>query len=234
MRSVDHFLPCALSRAEHLVHLLHPLEAGFAGGNRKNVVAFAGFEVHWPRRDQPGHVVHLGPIQDARDVVVDAVADAHHAIAEGIQVAGHQPRLDSRLDGLGEQRRHAAAESIPTRSSTPGPCPGMAITGACGALRAVGVSKSPSAPTPGRLWNTNFSRRYPGYSLTSIVCGWSGVRFSGKPPISSTILGRSCFCHASACLRVVARKASRIGAASCSLRVYAMGSKLATSTLFSR
>ena len=42
-----------------------------------------------------------------------------------------------------------------------------------------------------------------------------------------------CFCHASASLREVARKVIFMGAASCSRRVNAIGSKLAASTLVS-
>ena len=98
VRTVEGFLLRERGGVEDFVDLLHALEALAAGGDRKDVVLLARFHEQRPRRDQARDVVHLGPVQNPRHVVVDAVREAHDAVAERVQVAADHRGLDARLE----------------------------------------------------------------------------------------------------------------------------------------
>ena len=68
----------------------HFLEALDARADRKDVVLFPRLDEQWPRRYETREVVHLGPVEDSRHVVVAAVCKTPNAVAECVQVAAHE------------------------------------------------------------------------------------------------------------------------------------------------
>src|SRR5204862_1271077 len=53
---------------------------------------------------QAGDVVHLGPVQDARDVIVDAMGEAADAVAKGVEIAADHGHADAAFQRRGEHR----------------------------------------------------------------------------------------------------------------------------------
>src|SRR5262249_31632899 len=72
-----------------------------------------------PGRDQTGDIVHFGPFQDVRYVVVDAVRQAEDRVAKGVERPADHSHLDARLesareDGAGAATRNThAADALP-------------------------------------------------------------------------------------------------------------------------
>ncbi len=108
MARLEDLVPDAVVRPEDAVHLLHLAEGMAERIDRKDVVLRPGLAEQRARGDEPGHVVHLAPLEDAGHVVVDAVRDAEDRVAEGVEVAADQRRRDARLQ-RGAERRHRAA-----------------------------------------------------------------------------------------------------------------------------
>src|SRR5262245_4319914 len=71
----EHLLLGEPGGAEDCVDLPDALEAREARLYRKDVVLLPRLHEQRPRRDQPGDVVHLRPVQDPGHVVVDAVRE---------------------------------------------------------------------------------------------------------------------------------------------------------------
>src|ERR1051326_7779104 len=94
---------------ENFIDLAYPLETRAAGGNGEDVVALARFRDQRPRRDQPGDIVHLAPIQNPGHVVVDAVRHAHDAVAERVQVPADHRGPNARFERRYKSRARAAA-----------------------------------------------------------------------------------------------------------------------------
>src|SRR5215469_816156 len=95
-------------RSQDLISLLYAAETRTAGFDGEDVVLGAGFGEQRPRRDETGDVVHLGPIEDAGDMVIDAVRQAENVIAERVQVSADHGGLDARLECRRERGRGAA------------------------------------------------------------------------------------------------------------------------------
>src|SRR2546422_387350 len=68
VRAVEGFLLCFRTSAEHVVNLFDLIKALNAGGDGEDRIFLAGFGKEGAGRDEPGHVVHFGPVQDARNV----------------------------------------------------------------------------------------------------------------------------------------------------------------------
>src|SRR4249920_2340576 len=77
VRTVEGLLLRERCGVEGRIDLLHPLETRFARGDREDVVLLSRLNEEGTRRDQAGNVVHFGIVENARDVVVDAVRDGH-------------------------------------------------------------------------------------------------------------------------------------------------------------
>src|SRR5687767_15252278 len=80
----------AIRSVEDAIDLPHFIEALDARSNRKDVVLFSRFDEQRSWRYQAGDVVHFRPVQNSRNVVVDAVGEAPDAVAERVQVAAHK------------------------------------------------------------------------------------------------------------------------------------------------
>src|SRR5262249_30002529 len=107
VRIIERLLLRAVSYPKYFVDFLHAREAGAAGLDREDVVALARFGEQRTRRDQAGDVVHLGPVENPGNVVVDAVRQAEHTIPECIQIAADHPNANTRLERRREQRAGA-------------------------------------------------------------------------------------------------------------------------------
>src|SRR2546428_10521545 len=118
MLARKHLLLDAIGRAEDAVDLTHAVETLDARGDRKNVVLLPRFHEERPWRDQPGDVVHLGPVQNPRHVVVDAVRQASDAVPERVQVAAYHRDANARLERRREGRDGAAARDAHAADAT--------------------------------------------------------------------------------------------------------------------
>src|ERR1700686_3149987 len=87
-----------VGRAENIVDLVDPCETRAAGFNGEDIVLRAGLGEQRPGRDQARDIVHLGPVQDARNVVVYAVLEAEYAIAKSVQVARDHSCSNARIE----------------------------------------------------------------------------------------------------------------------------------------
>src|SRR5262249_10819444 len=109
MGAIEDLMAGEIARAENFVDFPDAAEAFAAGGDGEDIVALAGFEEDGAGRDQSGDIVHLCPVEQARDVVVDAMADAHDALSENVEVTRNERGFDARIERGGEERRHTAA-----------------------------------------------------------------------------------------------------------------------------
>src|SRR6185295_2654635 len=85
----------AVGRAKDLVNFLDAFETRTAGFDGKDVFLRACFGKKWPRRDEAGDVVHLGPVEDSGNVVIDAVLQAEDTITERVQISADQGGANS-------------------------------------------------------------------------------------------------------------------------------------------
>src|SRR5262249_52417144 len=104
----EDFLFEAVGGSEYRIDLTHLSEAFKTRLNGEDVVALARFDKQRPGRDQPRDVVHLGPIEDAGNVIVDAMRETADAVAEGVQIAAHISHFQAGLDGGRKQTRGAS------------------------------------------------------------------------------------------------------------------------------
>src|SRR5579859_8130894 len=109
MRAFEDFSLEAVGRAQRFVDFGDTRKTLAAGVDGKNVVLRAGLGEQWTRRDKARDVVHLGPVQDAGHVVVDAVRQAENAVAERVEIAADHGGFDARFERSGECGASAAA-----------------------------------------------------------------------------------------------------------------------------
>src|SRR5262245_46371866 len=99
---VEYFLPGTVAGPEHVIDRAYLLESLYARINREDVVLAAGLNKEGAGCNQPGNVVHLGPVQNSGNVVIHAVRDAANAVAERVQISAYQrgayPRLHRRRE----------------------------------------------------------------------------------------------------------------------------------------
>src|ERR671911_23190 len=84
---------------EDAIDPLHFLEAFDARTNRENPILLSGFYEQRSRSNQTRDVVHLGPVQNPGNIVVDAVSETSDTVLEGVQVAAHQCHANARIEG---------------------------------------------------------------------------------------------------------------------------------------
>src|SRR5688572_19769690 len=88
---------------EHAVDLAHFVEAPDARSDREDVVLLSRFHEQRPRRDEAGDVVHLGPVQDAGHVVIDAMSQTPDAVFERVEITADECGADA---GFERRREH--------------------------------------------------------------------------------------------------------------------------------
>ena len=98
----------AIRSVEDAIDPAHFIEALDARADRKDVVLFSRFDEQRSRRYQTREIVHLRPVQNSRNVVVDAMGEAPDAVAECVQVAAHECGADPQVEGRCEHRHSAA------------------------------------------------------------------------------------------------------------------------------
>src|SRR5262245_39490689 len=98
-----------IRRFKHAIDFAYLLEAFDAGVYWKDVVLFSRFHKQRTWSNQTGDVVHLGPVENPGNVVVHAMREAAHAVAERVEVTADHRDSNPRLKGRGEKSRGAAA-----------------------------------------------------------------------------------------------------------------------------
>src|SRR5262249_25461712 len=99
----------SVGRPEYFVDFLSSFEAFPRGGDGENRIARAAFGEQRPRGNQTRDVVHLGPIQNSRHVIIDAMRQAHDAGPKRVQVTAHESGADAGFERGGEKGAGAAA-----------------------------------------------------------------------------------------------------------------------------
>ena len=105
----EDFLRGAVGDAKGFVHFFNFGEAGSRGGDGEDGILVSAFGEEETRSDEAGDVIALGPVENAGDVVIHAVGDAHDAVAEGVEIATDKGRFDASVEGGGELSAGAAA-----------------------------------------------------------------------------------------------------------------------------
>src|SRR5579884_2696264 len=109
MGAVEGFLLHAAGNAKHRINLSDPLKTLETRPDRKDLVLFARLGEQRAGRDQPRDIIHLEPVQNARNVVIDAMREAADAVAKGIEIAADHSRPDARFERRSKQSAGAAA-----------------------------------------------------------------------------------------------------------------------------
>jgi len=95
MHATEDFLLHVVCRAEHLIDFADVCEAFARGGDREDRIPVASLGKERSRSDESRDIVLLALIENAGNVIVDAVRHAHDAGAESVQVSADQGGLDS-------------------------------------------------------------------------------------------------------------------------------------------
>src|SRR5437867_1854000 len=109
MLAGEYLLLDSIVSAEHAVDVAHLVEALDTRVDREDIVFLARFDKQRPRRNQAADVIHLGPVQNARDIIVDAMSEAAHAVSERVEISADHRDAEARLQRRCEQGRGAAA-----------------------------------------------------------------------------------------------------------------------------
>src|SRR5882757_2299727 len=87
---------------KRLVHGTYSIGAVLGSGRREYRVALTELGEQRPRRNKPGHVIHLAPVENAGNVIVDAVRKAGNAGAECVEISAHKCHGDTWLQRRAE------------------------------------------------------------------------------------------------------------------------------------
>src|SRR5438270_8793670 len=98
MLAGEDLLAGVFRHAENLIHLLYAGETLARGFDRKDRIAITAFREERPGRDQARDIIALGIIQNARNVIIDAMRDAHDAVAKRIQISADEGRLNADIE----------------------------------------------------------------------------------------------------------------------------------------
>ena len=93
--------------AEDTKDFLRPFKRKSRGINWEDGIFRARLDEHRTRGNQSGNVIHFRILEDAGDIVVDAVADTQDAIAEGVEIAAHDSNFEAFIDRCGKKCRGA-------------------------------------------------------------------------------------------------------------------------------